>query len=399
MASLQNQTSINQGRFFFATRDDGEQELYTSTITAGPIEDFYVGINGTSGNLVQINQMPDIIGTSTAGGEEMLYAGTASTYKTLSTLNVNATGLSMSIDRTPGTGIACIESYASNGNTGGFEFLTRGPASVLNSTVMDSYFTSIGRPGATAVLGASGNLVTGAGTTATELISLKPQAPQGGAGCMSINDLSGGNSRTRWSWFKYGLEGLGPANSGTDLALASYSDAGNFIQSAMTIRRSDNAMAITNLSSINGVPFDLSGVLPWEVYTVTNTATQAVTLSPGVPQTVLTFSNIPVPAQGINAGGMAMSLPIAVQNTSLTGPAFVTLGGYFGGSTSGGSGVYATVGLNSNLTQNTVTLSGVAIHNGSSNVLTVTAVTDVAGTYNFTQGTTAFYKFFFQPVF
>lgn len=399
MAANFNQTNKNQSRYFFATTENGEQQLFPSTITSGPITDYYVGITGDVGNLVQINQMPDVIGTSTAGGEELLYAGTASTYKTLSTLNVNATGISMSVDRNPGSGIATIESYASNGSTGGFEFLTRGPASVLNSTPMNSYFSSIGRPGATAVLGATGNLVTGAATTATQLVSLAGQAPQGGAGCMNINDLSGGQSRQRWSFFKYGLEGLGPANSGTDLALASYNDAGSFLSNAFTIRRSDNAMAITNLSSINGVPFDLSGVLPWEVYTVTNTATQAITLSPGVPQTVLTFSNIPVPAQGVNAGGMAMSVPIAVQNTGLTGPAFVNLVGYFGGSASGGSGVHASLGLSSNLNMGTATLSGVAIHNGSSNVVTVTAVTDTAGTYNFTQGSSAFYKFFFQPVF
>ncbi len=342
--------------------------------------------------------MPDVIGTVTAGGEEMLYAGTASTYKTLSSINTNATGISLSIDRTPGSGLACIESYASNGPFKGFEFLARGVDSALQSTPMDSYLSTIGAPGAAAKLGGNGEFIAGAAVVGTQAVSQSlPDTGAGGVGCLNINDLSGGSSLGRWSWFKYGATTGG--NVGSDLALGAYNDAGSFITSALQVRRSDGAMALNNLSSINGVPFDLSGVLPWEVYTVLNTATQAVTLSPGVPQTVLTFSNIPIPAQGVNAGGLAMSIPISVQNTGLAGPAILNMTGYFGGSASGGSGVHTNLVLSPNLNLQTITLSGVAIHNGSSNVVNITAVSDTAGTYNFTQGSSAFYKFFFQPVF
>ena len=396
-----NQTNINRDRFFFATKEEGEQDLFVSTISAAPLTDFYVGITGAGGNLVQINQMPDIIGTVTTGGEQMLYAGTASTYKTLSSLSLSATGSCISVDRTPGSGLTTIESYGTNGSIKGFEFLSRGVNSELLSTgnvAINTYMSSISRPGATAVFDNGGTTIMGA-TVASQHTALNSPPGGGGSGCYSIADLSGTSgtsSELRWSIGKFGSPTGG--NVGSDFALFSYNDAGTYLGTPLTVRRSDGAMNIANLSSINGVAFDVSGIIPWDVYTVTNTGTQNVSLTAGVPQTVLTFSNIPQAASGVNAGGLMLSIPISVQNTSLTTQANMNLFAYFGGSTSGGSGVGAYLGMSSNLNGGTVTLSGVAIHNGSSNVVNITAVTDVAGTYSFTQGTSAFHKFFFQYV-
>lgn len=317
MASLQNQTSINPNRYFFATKDDGEQELYTTTVAAGNLTDFYVGINGASGNQVQINQMPDIIGTTSVGGEEMVYAGTASTYKTLSSLSVTATGISLSSDRTPGTGIATIESYRSNGSTGGFEFLSRGTASELLSTPMDSYFTSIGRPGATAVLGASGSLVTGSTATATAIGSLSAQDSGPGTGCFTINDLSGGQARTRWSWYKYGFETGG--NSGTNLALGAYSDGGTFIAAPITISR-----ALAQVGQINQYNY------PQAVVAVPPSAISpgAVTVGNATPTVILT-----IPSTGLVPGQNYLTdINISITATNpLAVPVFLQLGVRLGG--------------------------------------------------------------------
>lgn len=301
MASLFNQTNKNQNRYFFATTEAGEQELYLSNAPSGPITDTFVGISGPAGNMVQINQMPDIIGTTSVGGEEMVYAGTASTYKTLSTLSATATGISLSSDRFPGTGIATIESYRSNGSTGGFEFLSRGTNSQLLSTPMDAYLSSIGRPGATAVLGASGSLVAGASVVGTQAVSLSaPDTGSGGVGALNINDLSGGASFARWSWYKYNP--VGPANSGSDLALGAYDNNGTFLASAMTARRSTGTIATINsytypqalitVPSVAGGPGAVS--VPNATPTVVNTLTGINSLVAG--QYYLTDVNIQLTA-------------------------------------------------------------------------------------------------------
>lgn len=285
MASLQNQTSINSNRFFFATKEDGEQELYPSTIVAGPITDFYVGINGNSGNLVQINQMPDIIGTSSVGGEGMVYWGTSSDYKTLSSINTAATGGSMSIDRVAGSGKVSIENYGTNGSAPGFEFLCRGVNSALVSTSMDSWMSAQGAPGATAVLFPSGNFAVGSNLLTTCAVSLAAQTGPGGQGCFNIADLSGaGIGKTRWSFFKYGFETGG--NTGTNLALGSYNDAGGFLDNIFTVTRSTGEMSISNLSSVNTVAY------PQNLLSTVATANQTgVSVPSATPTVIYTLTN------------------------------------------------------------------------------------------------------------
>ena len=251
-----NQTNINRDRFFFATKTEGEQDLFSQTQAAGNFTDFYLGITGAGGNLVQINQMPDIIGTSTAGGEEMLYAGTASTYKTLSTLSGTAAGISLSTDRIPGTGVATIESYGTNGSLRGLEILSRGVNSELISTTslgINNYMSSIGRPGATAVVGASGTFLT-AQLQASQVNSIDYPTGGGGRTCFNINDLSGAGGLTAQARWAIGTVTV-PTGSdvGSDLAFFSYGDAGNFLTSPMAMKRSDGSLAIANISSIQAV--------------------------------------------------------------------------------------------------------------------------------------------------
>lgn len=181
MASLFNQTNVNTKRYFFATQVDGEQQLTIDYPVVSGISTTMVGITGAGGNEVQINQMPCIIGTEFVSGDQALLAGGASTYFTASTLTTSATGLSMSTDRIPGTGIACIESYGTNGSIGGFEFLSRRTNAELFSTSMDYYLSSIGRPGATATLGATGTLAV------ANTIQLQQNVPLGTPGNYGSN--------------------------------------------------------------------------------------------------------------------------------------------------------------------------------------------------------------------
>jgi hypothetical protein len=264
-----NQTNINRDRFFFATKEEGEQDLFTQTQTSGNFTDFYVGITGAGGNLVQVNQMPDIIGTSTTGGEEMLYAGTASTYKTLSTLSGTAAGVSLSTDRIPGSGIATIESYGTNGSVGGFELLSRGVNSALVSSVnvnMNNYLSTIGNPGATQAIRPTGSLLAGDSYVAPFFTSLNAQAGGGGRPCFGIQDLSGALGVTPQPRWAIGTTGIATGgNSGSDYALYSYSDAGTFIDAPMTVRRADSAMAIKNISSIQAT---LGGTARGQVFPI-----------------------------------------------------------------------------------------------------------------------------------
>ena len=257
MAANFNQTNKNQGRYFFATTEEGEQDLFINTVPAGQLTDFYVGISGSGGNQVQINQMPDIIGTATCGGEEMLYAGTASTYKTLSTINANAVGTSISVDRVPGSGLTTIEAYSGNGSFKGFEFLSRGVNSELVSTVytgINVALSTVGSVGATAKLAGNGSFITGDTTcgafSATEYPSGSP-AFISGRPCYGIRDISGADNATSQARWAIGTTQLPTGNNqGSDFTIFSYTDAGAFSDAPLKIKRSEGEFAITNLSSI-----------------------------------------------------------------------------------------------------------------------------------------------------
>lgn len=158
-------TNRNASRYFFATSENGEQTLglqYGTTGGAAPISTMAVTISGTQGNGVIVTEAPCYLATEFMLAENALMGGTNSTYNTLSSINTTLSGFNISTDRFPGTGITTIESYATNGNIKGYEFLSRGLNSQLLSTNMDSYISSIGRPGATAVLGATGTLAVNA---------------------------------------------------------------------------------------------------------------------------------------------------------------------------------------------------------------------------------------------
>ena len=248
--ALNLQTNVNGSRYFFATQEAGEQQLYLSTVMTGSISTQVLGISGPAGNEVSYTVAPNFIASEFLASDQGLAVGAGSTYWTASSITSSITGISMSTDRAPGSGIASIESYAGNGSTGGFEFLSRGLNSVLTSTInvdTNNYLSSIGRPGATAVLGSSGTFVTAThqGAVFDNVQSVAPA----GAGCYNISDLSGGSSSTgRWSIGKFGA--TTGSNAGSDLAFFAYQDNGSFLGNYVQIKRSDGAMAIQNISTM-----------------------------------------------------------------------------------------------------------------------------------------------------
>ena len=166
--ALNNQTNKNNSRFFFATAEAaGDQTLGLQFGSSGGTPNLSttaVTISGTGGNGVIINQGPSFQATEYIFAEEGMGAY-GSTYFTPSTLATTITGINFSSDRTPASGIACIESYGGNGTYKGFEFLGRGVNSQLLSTPLESVFNTLGSPGALAVLDISGQFLAPALTT------------------------------------------------------------------------------------------------------------------------------------------------------------------------------------------------------------------------------------------
>ena len=254
MSANNNQTNRNANRFFFATSENGEQTLglqYGTTGGTPNLSTMAVTISGGQGNGVIVNTAPSFQATDYIFAEEGLGVY-GSTYFTPSTLATSITGINLSTDRVAGSGIAAIESYAGNGAVGGFEFLSRGVDSALLSTstdYMNTYITGLGNPGATAVVTKQGTMVVPLVQSAV-VNSLQPVSG-GGTGCFGIFDLSGTTTKNRWALGKFGVTPGG--NAGSDLALFSYQDDGTFLGNPLTVRRSDGAMAIGNISSIQAL--------------------------------------------------------------------------------------------------------------------------------------------------
>lgn len=158
-------TNRNQTRYFFATTENGEQDLglaYGTTGGVANLSTMSVTLSGGGGSEI-VNIAPAYVASEYVIAEEALIAGTGSTYFTLSTLVSSFTGVNISIDRIPGSGLGCIENYAGNGSLKGFEFLSRGLNSELISsgnTTVNNYFSTIGTPGAFARMGGGGNFIT-----------------------------------------------------------------------------------------------------------------------------------------------------------------------------------------------------------------------------------------------
>jgi len=264
MSANNLQTNRNANRFFFATAENGEQTLglqYGTTGGTPNLSTMAVTISGGGGNGVITNFAPSYAATDYIFAEQGMGVY-GSTYFTPSTLVTSVGGINLSSDRLAGTGIACIESYGTNGNTRGFEFLSRGVDAELlstNSVGINNYMSSIGREGATAVLGASGTLLT-SGVQASVVNSLEVQTGPGGRGCFTIQDLSGANGVTAQARWSIGTSGIPTGgNTGSDYTLYSYSDAGAFLGAPYKVRRADGAFSIQNISSITTV--DASGAI------------------------------------------------------------------------------------------------------------------------------------------
>lgn len=253
MSALNNQTNRNGSRYFFATSENGEQTLGLQFGTAGSpaLSTMAVTISGAGGNGVIVNQAPQFVASEFVLGDEAVLGGSASTYFTPSTLTSNFVGFNLTTDRLPGSGITTIEAYGGNGTYGGFEFLNRGVNSVLlstNSAGMNEVIKSnFGREGAAGVLNTAGTFATGA-VWAAQHNSVDYPTGGGGRLCFTIEDVSGINTLNRWS---IGTTQPPTGNTqGSDLAIYSYLDDGNFNQVPLSLKRDNGAMSILNISSI-----------------------------------------------------------------------------------------------------------------------------------------------------
>jgi len=269
--ALNLQTNKNLSRYFFATTENGEQTLglqYGTTGGSPNLSTMAVTISGSSGNGVVVNTAPSFQATDYIFAEQGLGAY-GSTYFTPSTLATSVTGINLSSDRLPGSGIACIESYGGNGSTGGVEFLCRGVDGVVVSSIntqFNQWVSTLGRPGATMVIGASGTILAGNEFEAPFFTSLGPGAGGGGRPCFGIQDLSGAGGTTPQARWAIGTTGIATgANVGSDFALFGYDDAGSFLNAPLSVRRADSAMAIANISTISA---ELGGTSKGQVFPI-----------------------------------------------------------------------------------------------------------------------------------
>jgi hypothetical protein len=271
MSANNLQTNRNLTRYFFATAENGEQTLglqYGTTGGSPNLSTMAVTISGSGGNGVIVNTAPSYQATDYIFAEQGMGAY-GSTYFTPSTLTNTVTGINLSSDRVPGGGTACIESYSGNGSAKGLEFLTRGVNSQVISSVntnMNNYLSSIGSPGATALMRQNGSAFAGDSWIAPYFTSLNAQAGGGGRPAYGIQDLSGVGGITpqpRWAIGTVGVATGG--NTGSDFALFSYADGGAFIDAPLSVRRADGAMSIQNISSISA---ELGGTARGQVFPV-----------------------------------------------------------------------------------------------------------------------------------
>jgi len=256
MSANNLQTNRNATRFFFATAENGEQTLglqYGTTGGTPNLSTMAVTISGSGGNGVIVNTAPSYQATDYIFAEQGMGAY-GSTYFTPSTLATTVTGINLSSDRTPGGGTACIEAYSGNGSAKGLEFLTRGVDGVVISSInvnMNNYLSSIGSVGATALMRQNGGVFAGDSWIAPYFTSLNAQAGAGGRPAFGIQDLSGALGITPQARWAIGTSGVAVGgNAGSDLTLFSYNDDGSFNSAPWSVKRSDGAMSIQNISSI-----------------------------------------------------------------------------------------------------------------------------------------------------
>lgn len=256
MSALNNQTNINTSRYFFATAANGEQTLGLQFGTSGPqnISTMAVTISGSGGNGVVVTQAPAY------GATEYIFAEQGigmygSTYFTPSTLATDVAGINLTIDRSPGSGIACIENYATNGQ-GGFEFVSRSIDSVVVSSTqvyMNNYMSSLRAPGATALLRPQGSLNTSLDMVSPFFTSLGTSASTLRS-CYGIQDLSGASGVQAFPRWTIGTSNLASGgDAGTDLCIFPFSDTGNLKPNALEIRRLDGSVNIPNISTVTNL--------------------------------------------------------------------------------------------------------------------------------------------------
>jgi len=177
----------------------------------------------------------------------------------------------------------------------------------------------------------------------------------------------------------------------------------NLTGNNLTNNQTLTAPRIVSVSSINAIPIaQYLNQAPWTTYAVTNTTTNVVNLTANIPTTGLGFSNLPIVASGTGSAGYNISVPVLVSlGGSVAQTTRIKLTAYIGGQVTGGTGVSAVGLFTPGSTQGIyMTLAGVAIVNGTQTTMTVTIESDYALTgVNIVQGSGTFNSFFFQRVF
>ena len=158
--------------------------------------------------------------------------------------------------------------------------------------------------------------------------------------------------------------------------------------------------SLVSLSSLNGVALSsYSNTQIWKPYTVTATGASNVAMVANVPQTVLTFTGLPV----TSAVGKYININVPIQVSPATGSVAaqtnVQLIAYIGGNVVGNTGVAGTCSLSPGTANSprVVTLSGICAANGPTATLQIVAVSDQSLNLFF-QNASYYNTYFFQQI-
>lgn len=160
--------------------------------------------------------------------------------------------------------------------------------------------------------------------------------------------------------------------------------------------------SVVGVSSLNALPISAytnSNSQPWVSYAVTNTASYPFSLTSGTQTTVLSFSNVPIPTT--SGREVTISVPVNIQlNPVPAGDVTLQVEAFIGGSLTLGTQVTNMIYVGANSLANLrTTLCGVATTNGTQQVLNIVITASQNVNVIVTQGAgTSPRQFFFQTL-